>query len=895
MRKMMYKALALMLSLTLFCTGIVAVQAAETEADGNFAPMTTLEFDALSTMGLLTEDFLTMSADAQVSRAQFIGGLYKMAGFSEDSVMLDVPFNDVSKDTPYANAIAYFYNAGYISGTSATTFSPNDKITYAQALKIMVDLLGYKDITLKTMGAYPTGYLNMATKLELFDGLSIKSFDGAVSGDAAVVLFYNYGITPIVEDVVYSSDGTITYSSSKGRYPLSVYHKIYFAKGKMNDNGVVSLLGADSSNDAVVIGETTYKADGVNCQPYLGCTVNYFYKVTDAAPVLLWLMQDDETKALTLLKNDLATNDEKYGFTNLVYYKNDQKMDAEIDLYADFVYNNQLYNSLTLEQLKIEAGEIKLINNDSDKDYDLVIIEEFTNYFLSIVSVEKEYLMDKYGKTLNLKEFDNVFYIKDGKYITLDEISIARIASCVESANKKHLYVYVNDVGVGEKLKTIKTVNGEKYYEFESGTYKKAHSLKTTTYSVPEMKAGSSYKYFLDKAGDIAAVELLDAGAIQYAMLLDTNSHTEIFEATPRAMVKLMLSDGTVVSTQTAEKVVIDDNPATTNVTAILNATKEQVVKVAFNSDGELRKIDFADSLEPGRLIDTTKFTLDYENAKVMYRDYIINSTHALTPNTVMFAKYIWNGRDKEYKVLPLKDLVNAKYINNVKIYDCNEYREAGVVTLELDVATNFGYPVYVLVDEVETTLDADGEPKIGMSVIQLGNETHYEVDKTTKLTGASSLEDIKRGDVLSMLLLGNTIYSIDRIASLSDRSTFINSDGTLLVDDIPADAGDKQRSYALGYYYSNGLTGLALYNPNGWGKGSNGKILMARSTTTAVNTKMGVYDAKADKIYIGDIDDLYQNSAPQADGSLTVNDESTMVFLYRDGYNVSTIFAIYY
>ena len=198
-----------------------------------------------------------------------------------------------------------------------------------------------------------------------------------------------------------------------------------------------------------------------------------------------------------------------------------------------------------------------------------------------------------------------------------------------------------------------------------------------------------------------------------------------------------------------------------------------------------------------------------------------------------------------------------------------------------------------MLVDEVETTLDADGEPKIGMSVIQLGNETYYEVDKTTKLTGLSSLTDIKRGDVLAVMLLGNTIYGVEKIVSLSDRSTFISDNGDMKIDTTPNDAGDKQRSYALGYFYSNGSTGLALYNPVSWNNG--GRIVMARSTSTAVNTKLGVYDAKTDKIYIGDIDDLYQNSAPQADGSLTVNDESTMVFVYRDGYNVSTIFAIYY
>ncbi len=910
MRKMMYKALALMLSLTLLCTGLIVVQAAETEADSNFAPMTTREFDALSTMGLLTEDFLTMSADSQVSRAQFIGGLYKMAGFSEDSVMMDVPFNDVKANTPHANAISYFYNAGYISGTSATTFSPNDKITYAQALKVMVDLLGYKETTLQTMGGYPTGYLNMATRLHLFDGLNIKSFDNVVSGDAAVVLFYNYGITPIAEDISYSSDGTVTYTSSEDRYPLSAYHKIYFAKGKMNDNGIVSLLGGSASTGSVVIGETRYNANGIDCQSYLGCMVNYYYQLADTTPALLWLMQDDETNALTLLRKDLATNDSKYGFANLVYYKNDEKLNAEIDTYADFVYNNQSYNGITLEQLKIESGEIKLIDNDNDGDYDLVIIEEFTNYFLSTVSVEREYLTDKYGKVLELKDFKNVFYIKDGKYITLEEVTSACIASCVESPNKEYLYVYLSGSGIGEKLNMIRTLNGETYYEFESGTYRKAHSLKTTTYAgVPVMTAGTSYKYFLDKAGDIAAVEALDNGALQYAWLIDKDTHKEAFGSATAAKVKLLMPDGTIVITNTADKITVIENntPHSGTGTEILSKPNEYVVKVAFNSEGELRKIEFptditAEVKASQILMDKSKFTLDFVGDQdVYYRDNTMGGRFILTPNTVIFAKHKLNNGTTEYKTVRITDMPTARYCQNVKIYDGNEYGEAGVCTFNLRSGVNSIGSRYILVDEVETTVDSNGDPMVKITGLSAGQPVSCEIPSRADLSvdafeDIDGLGDIKRGDVIAVFAISNEVYAAARYLRLSDPIMKFKDSSKGMYTSASA-------SLAYGYLYSQGPTSIVLYRNDGylWGGGKvaepngNSSLIVTRTTTGTANMQVMIYDAKADKIYVGDSDDLHQTAVPNADGSIDIDEHSTRVFIRREGVTVNEIIAAYY
>lgn len=54
------------------------------------------------------------------------------------------PFQDVSEDAPYAEAVQYVYDRGISHGTGATTFSPNNHITYGE-LSLMLCRMYYPD------------------------------------------------------------------------------------------------------------------------------------------------------------------------------------------------------------------------------------------------------------------------------------------------------------------------------------------------------------------------------------------------------------------------------------------------------------------------------------------------------------------------------------------------------------------------------------------------------------------------------------------------------------------------------------------------------------------------------------------------------------------------------
>ena len=82
----------------------------------------------------------TFSPNAVCSRAQIVQILYNLSGDKTDYGNYYLPFTDVAPGAWYYDAVAWAYDNDVVSGTSATTFAPNDVITREQ---MAVILYGY--------------------------------------------------------------------------------------------------------------------------------------------------------------------------------------------------------------------------------------------------------------------------------------------------------------------------------------------------------------------------------------------------------------------------------------------------------------------------------------------------------------------------------------------------------------------------------------------------------------------------------------------------------------------------------------------------------------------------------------------------------------------------------
>jgi hypothetical protein len=86
--------------------------------------------------GITSETIETFAPDTSCTRSQIVTFIWRNAG-SPEPTTTDNPFTDVSENDYYYNAVLWAVENGIISGTSNTTFSPNETCTRAQAVTFL--------------------------------------------------------------------------------------------------------------------------------------------------------------------------------------------------------------------------------------------------------------------------------------------------------------------------------------------------------------------------------------------------------------------------------------------------------------------------------------------------------------------------------------------------------------------------------------------------------------------------------------------------------------------------------------------------------------------------------------------------------------------------------------
>jgi hypothetical protein len=174
----MKKLLAFLLIGALCASFLIApVSAAPADSD-------TLAVAALTMMGAIQGDGTgSLGLTGTVTRAQLCKIAVVMMGLS-DKVSQYAGYT-IFPDVPSPGWAVGYVNlavrqAGIITGYPDGTFSPNDTVTYGQAVTILMKILGY---TTADVGAvWPDGYMSKAGEIGLTDGVSLSASAGVTKG-----------------------------------------------------------------------------------------------------------------------------------------------------------------------------------------------------------------------------------------------------------------------------------------------------------------------------------------------------------------------------------------------------------------------------------------------------------------------------------------------------------------------------------------------------------------------------------------------------------------------------------------------------------------------------------------------------------------------------------------
>ena len=207
-----------------------------------------------------------LNEDNVITRAEFCTMINRAFGYARTGT---TPFRDVKNTSWYAEDVGIAYTTGYISGTSASTFSPDSNVTREQAAVILSRILMLPEEVgentvfsdSRTMANWSRGYIGAAAHYGLLQGYPDGRFgptDSLTRGQAAILLVNALG-TPLQTEGTYTLGnvwGSVTISASGVTLRDTVVGgNLYITAGV--DLGHVTLENVTVLGDIVVSGGGT--------------------------------------------------------------------------------------------------------------------------------------------------------------------------------------------------------------------------------------------------------------------------------------------------------------------------------------------------------------------------------------------------------------------------------------------------------------------------------------------------------------------------------------------------------------------------------------------------------------------------------------------------------------
>lgn len=176
-----------------------------------------------------------LNLDQSVTRAQFITMAIKASPMGEQvGEAATSPYPDVPRRHWSAGYVAAAVQMGLISGYLDGTFRPDNRITLAEGVTIVLKLLGYTSSDFS--GAYPTAQMSLYRSLDLDEGVVTEKSDEDMTRLDAMYLFYNL----------------LSTKNKSGQYHLNT---LGYSLNQQGEVDRVSLLGEVMDGPVVVSGD----------------------------------------------------------------------------------------------------------------------------------------------------------------------------------------------------------------------------------------------------------------------------------------------------------------------------------------------------------------------------------------------------------------------------------------------------------------------------------------------------------------------------------------------------------------------------------------------------------------------------------------------------------------
>ena len=466
------------------------------EEEPRFEPAEyTEEITFLTELGLLNpEKQANVKSRITIARSELAELAVTIMG-ADASIKGEARFKDVPDTHPQFSDISWAVTLGLMSGKSADTFEPETPLTMKEAVKVAICMLGY-GARAEIEGGYPDGYLKIAQKLGITKGVSVSSEKAALRGEV-LRLMCNTVTTNMVINEGISGDGTkeIGYTY-KDRNILSEIHNIYKYEAVFEADEYSSIIGGKTDNGFVRVGGVIYKNLSSAAYGKLGKNVEIYYRNDDSIPEILSL-REKNNKEIVIKSNSEYSLD----FIEGIYTLNEggERHKFKIGKEYNLIYNDEPIDGSNEVLMKPNSGSIKLIDNNNDGLYNIIIVDEYYNLIVNMYNSFNNTIYDfrDMSLNLNLDDFDVVTFREDGEVVLPQNIVKDSVLSVKKSLKSDKTEVLVST----EKKRGVLTMIDEKDVTIGRNTYTLSNELRA---DASDLKLGREYTVYLDGFGEIA-------------------------------------------------------------------------------------------------------------------------------------------------------------------------------------------------------------------------------------------------------------------------------------------------------------------------------------------------------------------------------------------------------
>lgn len=683
-----------------------------------------------------------------------------------------------NRPTKYPDVVENHWANGYINvatqqgvviGDDEKNFRPDDSISYAEAMTILVRIIGHEP-SAESKGGFPSGYLVVGSQNGISKNAAAGADDKVVRGMVAQMTFNSLTVD-MMEQVGFGSDAKYEVVDKTLLEDHLDTRKLY---EQITAVGTSSISGTSSLKDNEVrIGEEVFEVEDKalnSVRNLLGFNVVAYVQEQEDGEEKLILARAEKNKnhSERIAAEDIESVTDNTSVYTLEYWldkdndKDTQKLDIAKD--AKLIFNGKA-ETFSEDLLKPEAGRIVALDQNNDDIYEIVFVTSTENIVVEEIVSNSHRVTDKYGKpslVLDPDDKDIKFVIsRGGQTLELKDLKEWDVLSVAKSKDGKIINIEVSSESItgkveekdGEKI----FINGEEYEVAKNYT--------------EDINLNDEGTFYLDVEGKIAAVDATSVLSSNYAYLTAAEMKSgfdKVFEA------KIFTKEGETKVLTSAEKIKFNGKSGTLAENVITELKKgdiAQLVTFETNKDGVLTQLNTAvDNTATGD-VNKNVFTknaetsLKYREASKKLGEYNVNS------NTIVFDIPDGKTDTSDFSIQNI-DLFEDDNDYDVSIFDLGEDLTAkAIVVTNSKGAANLEAPIAVI-DQITTINNEDNETVQKVYAYVGGEKVSY----VTAEDGVLENEDgdaLVRGDIVQMKINNkNEVENVRVLFEVADKDT---------------------------------------------------------------------------------------------------------------------------